>query len=180
MILMKIIMKTNHRHPASSAASAALSSRSPSRSTRKGIVFTIDAIIGLLVVLLALGIAAAYWQGFAVDKTTNYVEQVSLRQVAEDWLAGAETTGLLANPDKKSVKDAFSALPDNVCLRLEILRNATTLIYSQEKPGCKQTSENYRVAFHTVAVPTTNRNTDFYMARATAWYLENQPAQEGD
>lgn len=124
---------------------------------KKGIFFTIDAILALAI---ALVLVFAIFQG--ISKNVDY-SNLDAGVFAQDSLAVLEKSGAFSRNDGPFVASYVNATPSQLCVNISVVRQSET---SFIKPGCSMSNINQVSVANRVFVSGTNVN----YARAMVWY----------
>lgn len=132
---------------------------------KKGLIFTLDAILALIVASSLILASFNY-----VSQTQVAWNRPTLLKISLNSLAVLELSQTLQEAVKTS--DAVDVeeflnnlLPDNVCARVEFYDEADSLLMTAAKSGCA--SSNYP----TVSYQGLSVSGDIYYARMEAWYI---------
>lgn len=132
---------------------------------KKGLIFTLDAILALIVASSLILASFNY-----VSKAQMVWNKPTLLKISLNSLAVLELSQTLQDAVKASNADDTeeflnNLLPNHVCAMVEFYDEADSLLLTAAKSGC--TSSNYP----TVNYRSFTANGNVYYARMEAWYI---------
>lgn len=134
---------------------------------KKGIIFTLDALIALLFLTSALTITFFYLKQMAHEANEAVPDVYST--VAMDAMTVLEKSYGLANSlnGGDDIERFIDSLPSNLCANITVYSAENSIMFSREKSGCtaeQESARNIYVAWRVFIV-----NHSFYYAGFRGW-----------
>lgn len=141
---------------------------------RKGIVFSIDALIAFTLMFTIILITASYLSGVTYEARNSLV----LKENALDIVTVLEKNGEFENAVQTNqinqLRSYINKLPSSVCSNIEIFQenDLGNPVMSVLRPGCKQNfSDSATINRSFIVQSGTDAN--FFIGRATVWRRVN-------
>lgn len=141
---------------------------------RKGIVFSIDALIAFTLMFTIILITASYMNGISFEARNSLVLKENALDIGTILEKNNEFENAVQTNKVIELRSYINKLPGSICSNIEIFEenDLDNAIMSVLRPGCQQNfSESATINRSFIVQNDTDAN--FYIGRTTVWRRVN-------